>query len=174
MSDPTDVEQAKADLMLRVPEQEDRSPTWRKAGIVCRDHDRLTREVERLMREREGWIGSDFGRALVARAAECEERAARAEKQLAEAQFQLKFLTEIGPEKDGWCGEHERRYAANSNQDGDECQFCRADDAEAKLAKVVEAADIELAFGDKLSRAQLHAALAAARGDSTEQGGPDV
>jgi hypothetical protein len=39
----SDVEQARADLLLRV-----RSPTWRKVGLVCRDHERLTRENKEL------------------------------------------------------------------------------------------------------------------------------
>ena len=57
------------------------------------------------------------------------------------AKRRLDFFESVGDPD--WCGEHERRFSINAREgdDGvyDECQKCRAEQAEARLAAVVEA-----------------------------------
>jgi len=71
-------------------------------------------------------------------------------RRIAELERRLAFLNDIDADPtSGWCGEHPRRFAINSSDDGEECQKCRADKADAMVtglreshAELVEAVKI--------------------------------
>ncbi len=48
----------------------------------------------------------------------------------------INFYETPGGDNDDWCPDHEKRFQSNSTEDGDECQICRGDEAEAEVARL--------------------------------------
>ena len=64
-----------------------------------------------------------------------DERIAEIEAENARLQRKINFYETPGQEEpDGWCPDHEKRFQIDAREDGDECQICRAEEAERKNA----------------------------------------
>ena len=80
----------------------------------------------------------------------------------------INFYETPGGDNDDWCPDHEKRFQSNSTEDGDECQICRGDEAEADLSRQcrLRKRSIDFARFNYLKRRMAEAEVARLKGNS--------